>query len=202
MTDPRQHHLSADDLDALLEQTASESAQSHLYGCSACRELAAAERALVRALEGLPRFAPSAEFADRVMARVTVRHKAPARSSLKLADMLRSDRRAMLRAAAVAVILVGAITASALWTLAHRDLLSLWGSQALAVVDGWLWLGLRTMAATVTAQPWYGSVRDLLGSPGRLAVALALGSVAYLAGLLALRRLVAFPSRPMPHANW
>jgi anti-sigma factor RsiW len=201
MTDPRQNHLSAEDMDALLERSPSEAIVVHLAQCPACRDLAKADRAVVRALEALPPLVPSAEFVDRVMARVTVRQAMPARSIVKPRALL-GGRRAMLRAASVAVILFGAMTTSVLWTLANRDLLSSWGSQLLTTLTGWFWLGLRTAAANVTAQPWYGSVRDLLGSPGRLGITVALLSVVYVAGLLALRRLVALPSRPMPHANW
>lgn len=202
MTDSRLTHLNMDDLDGLLDASARETVQAHLDVCPRCREVAQTDRALVRALEALPQFAPSADFADRVMSRVAVPQAAAARSSTKLRVRFAGNRRAVLRVASATAILLVAMSASAWWTLANGDLLSSWGSQMLTAIDGWLWLGLRTMAANVAAQPWYGSVRDLLGSPGRLGLTLALLTVTYVAGVIALRRLVALPSRPMPHANW
>jgi hypothetical protein len=193
-------HLSADDLDALLARTAPERVQAHLDVCAGCRAQAEADARVVRALEALPQYTPSAEFEHRVMARVTIRRTSPVRSILGLP--VRWLGHSPARALAATVTLVVAMSASAVWSFANRDLLAFWGSQALAILDGWLWLGLRTMAANVTAQPWYGVVREWVGTPGRLVLTVALFTVAYAAGLLALRRLVALPSRPVPHANW
>jgi len=202
MMDSRLTHLSADDLDALLLSDGAAAVHAHLEVCGRCRRVAEADRVLVQALEALPQFAPSAEFTNRVMSRVAVRRVAATRFRTKLRMRFARDRRALVRSASAAAVLLVAMTASAVWTLANGDLLSSWGSQILSAVNGWLWLGLRTMAANVSVQPWYGSVRDLVGSPGRLGVTLALFTVAYAAGVLVLRRLVALPSRPVPHANW
>ncbi len=44
----------------------------HLSDCSLCREEAGRERKVILELVQLPKFAPSAGFADRVMAKVKV----------------------------------------------------------------------------------------------------------------------------------
>jgi len=44
----------------------------HLSDCSLCRDIADRERKVILVLVQLPRFAPSAGFADRVMAQVKV----------------------------------------------------------------------------------------------------------------------------------
>ena len=44
----------------------------HLSDCSLCRDIADRERKVILELVQLPRFAPSAGFADRVMAQVKV----------------------------------------------------------------------------------------------------------------------------------
>ena len=44
----------------------------HLSDCSLCRDIAERERKVILALVQLPRFAPAAGFADRVMANVKV----------------------------------------------------------------------------------------------------------------------------------
>lgn len=54
-------------------------AQAHVYGCPLCQAELEACRALAQALSGLPRFAPSPDFADAVMARVTLPQPAFAR---------------------------------------------------------------------------------------------------------------------------
>lgn len=188
-------HLSGDDLDTLLDRTAAREVMVHLETCGACRDLAALDGRVVRALEGAPRFSPSAAFTDRVMARVTVQKAA--RSTLRLPWI---GRIPVARAASAGLVLGGAILASILWSLANRDLLDAWGSQALAQVGEWAWLGLRTMAASLAAQPWYGTVREFLGTPARLALAVTVLVAGYAAGVLALKRLIALPSRPVPHA--
>ncbi len=44
----------------------------HLADCSLCRDIADRERKVILELVQLPKFAPSAGFADRVMAKVKV----------------------------------------------------------------------------------------------------------------------------------
>src|SRR5574337_514868 len=99
------------------------------------------------------------------------------------------------------VAVLSGVTASILWTATHRPLLAhagRWlGSEAL----GWLWSGLQNAAATAVAQPGYGALRELAGSPGRLVATIAVASLCYLAGLLVLRRLMALPSHGVAHAR-
>jgi hypothetical protein len=187
MTTP---HLSPDDLDALLVGTMNAAARTHLGVCGSCRALAATDRVVVTALERLPRFSPGPHFADRVMARVSL--ATPARSILGL--QVPTGRAARI-AASVALLLLAGITTSVVWSLGNRDLLAAWGQQAQALVDSWLWLGLRTLVANLTEQPWYEPVRSTLGSPGRLAAAALVVVAAWSAGIFALKRLVALPTR-------
>jgi hypothetical protein len=70
-----------------------------------------------------------------------------------------------------------------------------WGQQTLALLSQWLWLGVQTLAANLTEQPWYGAVRTALDTPARLAAAGAVLLVTWSVGMLALKRLVALPSR-------
>ncbi len=186
MTTP---HLSSDELDGLLVGSMSAAARTHLGECGSCRALAATDRVVVTALERLPRFSPSPQFVDRVMARVSL--VTPARFILGLRVPAGPTTRL---AASVAVLLLAGITTSVVWSLGNRHLLAAWGQQAQALVDSWLWLGLRTVVANLTEQPWYGPVRSVLGSPGRLAAAALVGVTAWSAGIFALKRLVALPS--------
>jgi hypothetical protein len=81
------------------------------------------------------------------------------------------------------------------WSLGNRDVLAGWGQQTLTLLNNWLWLGVQTLAANLTEQPWYEPVRSTLATPARMAAAGAALVVTWSAGMLALKRLVALPSR-------
>lgn len=201
MTRLHDSHLTAEELDILLEQAPGTEVQAHIYACVPCRNLAEADRRLVEHLRHLPSFAPRADFADRVMTRVKIQPALADRFILRLPSWVHGGGRSVRRAAALTVTLVSGMAASIVWSLANRDLLASWGNQTLSLLEGWAWTSLRTMAANVTAQPWYGAVREFLDSPERLGLAAVVLLTGYAAGLLALRRLVAIPSRPVPHVN-
>jgi hypothetical protein len=186
-------HLTPDDLDALLVGSMSATVRTHLGECGLCRALATTDRAVITGLERLPRFSPSPGFPDRVMARVAV-VKASTRSILGLRFRVPTGRRARL-AASVGVVLFAGVTSSVLWSLGNRDVLAAWGQQALTLLSNWLWLGIQTLAANLTEQPWYGPVRTAIDTPAKLAAAGAGFVVAWSAGILALKRLIALPSR-------
>ena len=184
-------HLTPDDLDALLVGSMSASVRTHLGECGQCRNLAATDRAVITVLERLPRFSPAPGFPDRVMARVTV-VKASTRSILGL--RVPTGRPARV-AASIAAVLVAGLVTSVVWSLGNRDVLAGWGQQTLSLLSNWLWLGVQTLAANLTEQPWYEPVRSALATPSRMAAAGAALVVTWSAGMLALKRLVALPSR-------
>jgi hypothetical protein len=64
-----------------------------------------------------------------------------------------------------------------------------------------LWLALQGLASNLIEQPWYNGFRSLAENPGRLALISALASLAYLGGLVALRRLLALPTQRVAHAG-
>jgi hypothetical protein len=53
-------------------------------------------------------------------------------------------------------------------------------------------------------QPWFAGFRGLLDDPGRLALASAFGTLVYVTGVLALRRLLAVPTptQRVAHAGY
>jgi hypothetical protein len=57
------------------------------------------------------------------------------------------------------------------------------------------------LASNLLEQPWYGGLKSLADNPGRLALFSALGSFAYLIGLIALRRLLAAPTQQVAHVG-
>jgi len=189
------NHLTADDLDAFQSASFSAHAREHLAECEECRTMAHLDRAVLDALAALPSYAPAPEFADRVLARVN----RPAPAIVRL--LAPRSPAAWGRRALAASLLLG-VGVSIVWSLFNRELLLSWINLSAAETGRSLWLGVRVVVANVTEQPWYAPLRELASSPGRL-IALVSGSlVTYAAALVALRRLLTPPSRPVPHANW
>jgi len=194
-------HLSSDDFDALLEGAASQDAHAHLDECAFCREQVAADRAVVTRLESLSSFAPSPEFPDHVMARVAVPDPFALHSFGSAGRRMFATRRSLAAAATVAIIVVGAMAASVIWTLGNRETLAAAGSWLGGEAMSWLWIGVRGAAANLMEQPWYAAARGFLGSPTRLAILSAAITTVYLGGLFALRRLMALPAQGGAHAH-
>lgn len=185
MTDLVAIHLTPDELDDWLAGSLARQREAHLHACADCRRLADADRALAHLLGTLPLHGPAAGFADRVMARVSVRRRA----------------RPALVAAGLAAGVALPVLASVGWSLANPDtltqLLQGTGSQV-----GQLGLAtIRSLGSTLLAQPWYPWVRGLFESPARLGLVLGIGAVAYTGGLLMLRRLLALPTARVAHGQ-
>jgi hypothetical protein len=191
-------HLSADDFDAFLTDTAGPEAKQHVAFCDACRTTMQVDRVLVAGLHRLPSYAPHEGFSDRVMARVTLAVPAPVVVPLPWPRRLLQNRRALAVAAGTAL----AMGASATWTMANRELLDGWVQLAANQGGQWLWTSLQAGAAAMSEQAWYAPVRDLLVSPVRTAAVAATGLLVWTGGLAAMRRLVALPSGAMPGARW
>lgn len=201
MTGHPARHLSPDDIDAWLAGALGPEARRHLEECSACRELARAERELVRALAALPHLAPREDLAERVMAAVRIPDPFALRALAGAGRRLLRSRRALAVAAGLVVVMLGAMGASVAWTLAHRGLLAALSDWATGEALRWAWVGLRGAALNLLERPELGGVRRLLDAPALLALVSALGSLGYVSGVLALRRLLAVPGRAR-HAGW
>lgn len=92
--------------------------------------------------------------------------------------------------------------ASVLWSMANRDLLTVWGNQVVASLSDLFWSGVRSGASALASQPWYHDLQSLVTSPGRLAAVLAGLSVAFGSGVLAFRHLMALPAREAGDGHW
>jgi hypothetical protein len=178
-------HLTPDDLDALLFGTEEARVHVHLETCPECRRLVVADRNIVLALESLPQFSPGDGFAERVMARVSVPVAAPVRVR---------HPAALARAAVVAVVALGGLAASVAWSLANQVMLLGWRDRIFGWVAGLLDLGVAGLARELSRLSWYAPIHEAIGSPARLALILTGATFAWLAGLLALRRLTALPT--------
>jgi hypothetical protein len=145
-------------------------------------------------LAALPQFAPSVGFEDRVMASVRVPDPFAIRSIASTRRRLFASPRATAVAVSLAVLVVGSMAASVVWTLANRDALLAFATWFSTEAGQWAWVGLRGGALTLMEQPWFAGFRALLDDPGRLALASAFGTLVYVTGVLALRRLLAVPA--------
>ena len=190
-------HLSPDDVELWLSGTLDAERTRHLDWCPECFDRAQAEREIVEQLAALPLMAPSAGFADRVMAHVTVADPFALRS---LRQRIFATRRSMAIAAGLALAVVGSMAASVAWSLANQDVLVAAGNWLLAQGTQTGWLALRGLASNFIEQPWYESARAFADQPDRLAAVLGALSLAYLSGMFALRRLLALPSQQVAHA--
>src|SRR5882672_2219980 len=80
MKDASIGHLTADQIDQLLQAAPPRLVAFHLETCLDCRDLVAAERSLVASLAQLNPVDPPAGFAERVLERVALQHPEFARS--------------------------------------------------------------------------------------------------------------------------
>jgi hypothetical protein len=190
-------HLSADDLDLFLTDSATSEALQHVSFCDACRATVQADRLLVAGLHRLPTLAPRDGFAERVMAGVTLAQPVPVVPTLPWYRRLAQNRRALATAAG-AVLAMGA---SAAWTGANRELLDGWIQLASTQGTEWLWRSLQAGGAAIADQAWYAPLRDLVLSPVRATAVAATGLLVSAASLVALRRLTAIPSGALPGAR-
>lgn len=193
-------HLTIDDLDALLDGHLDLVKLRHIEMCDECREFARAEQQLSARLAALPLFSPAPGFTERVM--VAFRPAAlPVPIWQRAKQQVFASRKSMAIAASLAVTVLGSMGASVAWSLAHQDTMATAG-QWLATQGGQaLWVGIRGLAANLIEQPWYQSVRSLFGSPERVAVVTGSLTLAYLTGVLTLRRLLMAPTTSLVRAN-
>jgi hypothetical protein len=194
-------HLSADDFDAWMSGALAPDTREHLDHCPQCRERAEAEREIVSLLGALPLINPSAGFADRVMMAVSLPDPFSLRSLTAAVRGLFATPRAAAFAATVTLLVVGSMTASIVWSFGHQEALAAAGSWIMAQAWQTGWVALRGLASNFMEQPWYATIRDSLEHPARWGAISAFATLAYVLGLVALRRLLALPAREVAHAN-
>jgi hypothetical protein len=201
MTRPSGSHLSADEIDACLAGAPLPEVQQHVEQCRSCLEQVQADREIAEQIRSLPLMSPSEGFAERVMASVVIPDPFAIRSLQATRRRLFATPRSFAAAASLAVVLLGSMVASIAWSLANQETMASLGSWLFAQGGQALWLGLQGLASNLIEQPWYNGLRSLAENPARLALISALGSLAYLGGLVALRRLLAVPTQRVAHVG-
>jgi hypothetical protein len=173
----------------------------HLDGCRLCREELAGYRAVARSLEALPSFAPSVDFAERVMAEVRINEMAamamaPTSQSARLLTRLRgwipSSRQGWAAAlgASVAPILTLLLVLQSVFS---HELVTFGNLLAFVRLQASGLLTATAEAANALARQWAPSmlldgIAWIGASPTLLAVSGALASVALLASVWVLYR--------------
>jgi hypothetical protein len=201
MSRPPESHLSPDEIDAWLAGALPPVTQRHVDQCQLCLEQLRVEREIADQIASLPLLSPMPGFSDRVMASVIVPDPFAIRSLQATRRRLFATPRSIALAASLTLLLIGSMAGSIMWSLSHQQTLATLGSWLMAQGGQAAWFGIRGLASNFIEQPWYNSVRALVENPGRLALYSAMASLAYLGGVVALRRLLALPTQRVAHAN-
>ena len=203
-------HPDQERLEALAanELTASEAAvvESHLVGCSRCRDEVEEWRALFGALGDLPGIEPSPRFADLVMARVDVRSPWAERLSALLRWLTPRTTAAWAMLAA-ALSLPALVYAGAFAWLATQP----WFTMAAVSVfvrqtlPAWMGAIFEKLLGTVI---YYGPVQSALGSIGTMGtetlglLAAAFGTTVLVSGWVLYTNLFHTPKRDSGYATF
>ena len=201
MTRPSGSHLSADEIDAWLAGALAPAPQRHVDQCQICLEQLRVERDIADQIAALPLLSPTPGFSDRVMASVIVPDPFAIRSLQATRRRLFATPRSVALAASLTLLLLGSMAGSIVWSLSHQQTLVSLGSWLMTEAGQTAWFGVRSLASNFIEQPGYESIRALIENPGRLALVSAMASLAYLGGVVALRRLLALPTQQVAHAN-
>jgi hypothetical protein len=201
MSRPPESHLSSDEIDAWLAGALGPAQQRHVEQCQLCLEQLRAEREIADQIAALPLLSPMPGFSDRVMASVIVPDPFAIRSMQATRRRLFSTPKSIALAASLALLLVGSMAGSIVWSLNNQQTIASLGSWLMSQGEQVAWFGLRGLASNFIEQPWYNTARTLFENPGRLALLSAMASLAYLGGIVALRRLLALPTQRVAHAS-
>ncbi len=174
-------HLTADDLDAFHSGSPGREMKLHLETCTECRDLVALDQRVLGMMAAMPSLAPSAQLADRIMARVQV--------SSRSVPVLSYPALTRRRLGAIAATVAG-MAASVAWTSANRTLLDGWLTRTGDTLIAWGLDRWNNGVALLTSEPWFETLRIVSGTPARLALIGVAALMLYGAGIVALRRLV------------
>ncbi len=177
-----ERHLRPDEIELLLDGEEGFGAaplKGHVRSCVSClRELESANELMV-ALDDLPDFVPSANFADRVMNQVHVFepwHAAATRTAVRLAPATRPAR---IAAGLAAALSAGVLSAGTTWALARADIALILTQFGLERLRDQANAAAYSVTSTVLGQPGL----DVVGSGSPELAAAALGGFVAVVGM-------------------
>ncbi len=150
-------HLRPDEIELLLdgeEGFGVAPLRAHVRTCASCESELDKARELMLALDTLPDFAPSVNFADRVMSQVQVFEPWHAAALNTAQQFVPSSRPARVAAGVGAALSAGVVTAGATWAVARADI-ALFMTQ----------IGLERVRDQVSAATT-DLINTILGQPG------------------------------------
>jgi len=183
-------HLRSDEIELLLdgeEGFGVAPLRAHVTSCISCRQELERARELMVALDSLPDFAPSVDFADRVMSQVQVFEPWHAAATRAVEQFVPATRPARIAAGFGAAITAGLATAGATWVVASADMAFILTQLGAEGVRDQIVAASNDVASTVLGQPGVAAMQS--GSPEIAAVAVG-GFVAIVGmGVVGLRAL-------------
>ena len=176
-------HLLPDEFDLLLDGEVGFGVtplRAHVRRCADCRAELEAQRAVVTELERVPHFAPSASFADRVMANVQVFEPAHVAAAETARRWVPASRPARVFAGALAACVALVVSAGALWGVTQFNRLVALSGPVGERLRGALLQAVGEVAASALGRP----AAEALAQSGPATVLLALS--AFLAAVAAV----------------
>src|SRR5688572_15267319 len=143
MTRPPGTHLSPDEIDSWLSGNLAREWQQHLDECQICLERVRIEREIVDQIGTLSSMSPADGFADRVMASLSIPDPFSIRSLQATQRRLFATRKSMAVAASLALLLLGSMAGSIIWSLANQEMLASLGNSLLTAGGQVAWLSVR-----------------------------------------------------------
>ena len=202
-------HLPPWTLEELAEHTLSPAetagALEHVRSCAQCTAELDASRAVIAALGALPRFEPSAAFADRVMARVALPEAAPETVRARLRRWLPHTRKGWMFLLGGVLAPVAPLMALLTWIFGYPGVnaVSLWGVARGWVVDAAWGAAVRVTEAVVRSPVFAWLVtsgNEMIGGVQGLSLAAILFAIAIPVSGWAMLRLLRTPMGGMTHA--
>jgi len=189
-------HLLPDEIDQLLDDEAGfgvNPLKAHVRECVECRVKVEDARLVVGVLEDLPHFAPSHDFASRVMSQVPVFVPWHVSARQAVARFIPESRSARIALGALATSVASVLTVAILWISTQTDVLVTASGAAGDQVKGLFFDVGQTVLATVFGDQMF----TIIERTGRIGIAAALLGLAAATGgsIVGLRALATASSR-------
>lgn len=189
-------HLLPDEIDLLLDDEVGfgvNPLRTHVRDCAECRAKVEDARLVVDVLEDLPHFAPSHNFASRVMSQVPVFVPWHVTARQTIARYLPESRSARLAVGALVTSFASVLTVAILWLTTQTDVLVVASGTAGEQARGLVFDAGRVVLATVFGDQMFAIIQRT----GQLGIAAALLGLAAATGgsIAGLRALATASSR-------